>query len=794
MAALRAETPGATVAAGVAADPVAATTGGQRAPPPHLAVRQAQNRSGQNQVQSNQSNTSGRPTDAPRGKWGDDGFDAYGVGQHRGSSSAGGGRGYAWQSDGSAERPFLGPAGGFVEGASGPDNRHRGGYRGYRGRGGGRGRFRRPPPPRHVDSDGAAMETDQTPQELPPQAMEVVNALAVAEVPGIAKEAEVVQVADSERASKYARKKERMLCYRCGEKGHFIAECVAQLCESCGKPAHASGDCPLLRDHIPALTVYGVYCAELMFFESAAAREIPADTQSLTSGLVKVTQGDVSQAQIVQRLQELAPGDFQWDLVPVEDRVFRVEFPSIEDLQRLLSFGMCKVPGTKGILEFHEWKKVEPKGKPLTQVWLRFSGAPSEALSDVRVVASLGIMVGKTEKVDMAFTRAQGVARLRVSILDIEYVPDVINWTYRGEVFPLDIEFEDAELFAEVAAGTDVDMHDGGDDTGAPREQADEAAQEPNGSGPAAQEPENGAGMEQSPASSLPHNSLRFGSFLPSSAPPRLWSDRVDSDDAFEHSLPVLDFGRSPRQSASFSARVVQEVEPQESPGRSRSSVSSRRGGASGQVATTPSHSSVSQQAAQVPVSSRGDISLGQEALEVRLAGASLVVGSPEVLGRRQGQVAPDPLVPTAVLQVERTAATASAGGVGLGQEALVPTPSGISTSPTRSPSPRPTPGAATREEVIAFGGIRDPASEGRRTSSRLQDLPEVDDLQQRCAMRAAKLRDVESTTGYLPSNGSYPFLVATHSDGGQGAFGYCCYPMGDGSSGYIQPVWMAVV
>ncbi|XP_037446261.1 uncharacterized protein LOC119315928 [Triticum dicoccoides] len=187
-------------------------------------------------------------------------------------------------------------------------------------------------------------------------------------------------------------------------------------------------------------------------------------------------------------------------------------------------------------------------------------------------------------------------------------------------------------------------------------------------------------------------------------------------------------------------------------------------------------------------------VSLGQEALEVRLAGASLVVGSPEVLGRRQGQVAPDPLVPTAVLQVERTAATASAGGVGLGQEALVPTPSGISTSPTRSPSPRPTPGAATREEVIAFGGIRDPASEGRRTSSRLQDLPEVDDLQQRCAMRAAKLRDVESTTGYLPSNGSYPFLVATHSDGGQGAFGYCCYPMGDGSSGYIQPVWMAVV
>uniref|UniRef100_A0A8R7PQB1 Uncharacterized protein n=1 Tax=Triticum urartu TaxID=4572 RepID=A0A8R7PQB1_TRIUA len=83
------------------------------------------------------------------------------------------------------------------------------------------------------------------------------------------------------------------------------------------------------------------------------------------------------------------------------------------------------------------------------------------------------------------------------------------------------------------------------------------------------------------------------------------------------------------------------------------------------------------------------------------------------------------------------------------------------------------TPNRATREEVIAFGGIPDPISEGRRISSRLQEHPNVDDMQLWCALRAAKLHDIEVTTGYLQSHRVDPYVVATHSDGGQGAFGY---------------------
>ena len=132
----------------------------------------------------------GGDSSVPRGQWGDDGLNAYGDGQHRGSSSTGGGRGYAWQCDGSTERPFLGPTGGFVEGPAGPAYRNRGGFRGNRGGRGGRGgRYR--PRQQHVVVDQTPFGVNTNDTALTCQAMEVVTALAEA-VPTNSGEVEVM--------------------------------------------------------------------------------------------------------------------------------------------------------------------------------------------------------------------------------------------------------------------------------------------------------------------------------------------------------------------------------------------------------------------------------------------------------------------------------------------------------------------------------------------------------------------------------------------------------------------------
>jgi len=58
--------------------------------------------------------------------------------------------------------------------------------------------------------------------------------------------------------------------------------------------------------------------------------------------------------------------------------------------------------------------------------------------------------------------------------------------------------------------------------------------------------------------------------------------------------------------------------------------------------------------------------------------------------------------------------------------------------------------------DVVAFGGIPDPASVDRRASQRIQGQHDADDLQMGRAMRNAKLRDIEASTGMTVNTNFY--------------------------------------
>jgi hypothetical protein len=104
---------------------------------------------------------------------------------------------------------------------------------------------------------------------------------------------------------------------------------------------------------------------------------------------------------------------------------------------------------------FEEWFTKETNKWGLYDVWVQIKGCPEPLCRDYLALFVVGSLIGKTEEVNMKYTREKGVVRARVSCLNPMEIPQSVSHYYDGEGYNIEfvIESVDGETIADDNQG-----------------------------------------------------------------------------------------------------------------------------------------------------------------------------------------------------------------------------------------------------------------------------------------------------------------------------------------------------
>ena len=137
-------------------------------------------------------------------------------------------------------------------------------------------------------------------------------------------------------------------------------------------------------------------------------------------------------------------------------------FPSKIELQRLVEWGPVVTKSVKATMTIEESPGLDVFRYELPKVWVQFRGFPDK-LCKFSFIWAVGYMIGASRFVDMKFTNAHGIARVKVACLNPELIPDYASIAVGDFVYDLQFRVEeniDPENPIPINMDIDLDKDD----------------------------------------------------------------------------------------------------------------------------------------------------------------------------------------------------------------------------------------------------------------------------------------------------------------------------------------------
>lgn len=175
---------------------------------------------------------------------------------------------------------------------------------------------------------------------------------------------------------------------------------------------------------------------------------------------VRVSDGTLSEAQIISELERLVSSKWNWEVVKAGPNLFRTFFPSHDDLAHMLEWGAVHTR-YNAVMKIEEASGKSLAKSELKKVWVQFIGIPPDMLQ-FKLIWAVGSVLGVTKAVDMSFTNKYNVGCLQVCVLDPSIIPQFVDVVIGDFLYELQFRVEEKTL-EDNPVPMDMDDYDSGE-------------------------------------------------------------------------------------------------------------------------------------------------------------------------------------------------------------------------------------------------------------------------------------------------------------------------------------------